>query len=70
MKKLTLIVIFLIFNNLLISQNKQNEQKIGNLIVIIYGFSNNVKGLYGPPSLDKTKFLFNKQDMQIEIKFN
>lgn len=33
-----------------------------------YGFSNNVKGLFGPPSFDKAKFLLNKQDMQIEIK--
>ncbi|MCK4791496.1 MAG: hypothetical protein KAV87_47630, partial [Desulfobacteraceae bacterium] len=40
MNKLSLIVIFLIFNNLLISQDKQNEQKVGNLIVIINGLKN------------------------------
>jgi uncharacterized protein (DUF2141 family) len=34
-----------------------------------YGFSNNAKALFGPPSFDKAKFTFNKQDMQIEIKF-
>jgi len=35
-----------------------------------YGFSNNIKGLFGPPSFEKAKFLFNKQNMQIEIKLN
>lgn len=40
MKKLSLslIVIFLIFNNLLVAQNKQ---KVGNLIVVISGLKNN-----------------------------
>ena len=33
-----------------------------------YGFSNNVKGLFGPPSFDKAKFHFDKEEMQIEIK--
>lgn len=35
-----------------------------------YGFSNNAKGFFGPPSFEKAKFHLNKQDMQIEIKFN
>ena len=149
MKKLflSLILIFLISNNLLTAQNKQSKQKVGNLIVVVsslknnkgdvkiglfnskesykgkkekfkgaiikienkkvkwevknipfgeyaikafhdedgddkidtnfigiptesYGFSNNVKGLFGPPSFDKAKFYFNNQDMQIEIKLN
>ena len=35
-----------------------------------YGFSNNAKGLFGPPSFDKAKFRFNNQDMQIEINLN
>lgn len=35
-----------------------------------YGFSNNVKGLFGPPSWNDTKFILNKNDQVIEIKFN
>ena len=35
-----------------------------------YGFSNNAKGLFGPPSFNKAKFHFNNQDMQIEIKLD
>jgi uncharacterized protein (DUF2141 family) len=33
-----------------------------------FGFSNNVKVLFGPPGYEKTKFLFNSQNMAIEIK--
>lgn len=35
-----------------------------------YGFSNNAKGLFGPPSWDAAKFIFNKNDQVIEINFN
>ncbi len=35
-----------------------------------YGFSNNAKGLFGPPSFDKAKFHFNNQDMQMEINLD
>ena len=43
MKKifLSLIVIFLISNNLSIAQNKQSKPKVGNLTVIISGLKNN-----------------------------
>ena len=34
-----------------------------------YGFSNNAKGLLGPPSFDKAKFHFNQIEMKIEIAF-
>ena len=34
-----------------------------------YGFSNNVMGLFGPPDFEDAKFLFNSDEMQIEIKF-
>ena len=33
-----------------------------------FGFSNNMKVLFSPPGYEKAKFLFNSQDMQIEIK--
>ena len=33
-----------------------------------YGFSNNVRGIFGPPSFDKAKFLFNVDSLAIEIK--
>ena len=32
-----------------------------------YGFSNNVKGLFGPPSFDKAKFHFNSDSMKTQI---
>lgn len=35
-----------------------------------YGFSNNVKGLLGPPSWNKAKFILNNKDKVIEINFN
>lgn len=34
-----------------------------------YGFSNNVKGLFGPPSWNEAKFILNKNDQVIEINF-
>lgn len=34
-----------------------------------YGFSNNVKGLFGPPSWNAAKFILNKNDQVIEINF-
>ncbi|AFH48664.1 Hypothetical protein IALB_0952 [Ignavibacterium album JCM 16511] len=35
-----------------------------------YGFSNNVKGLFGPPSWDAAKFQLNKSNQIVEIIFN
>lgn len=35
-----------------------------------YGFSNNVRGLLGPPSWNKAKFNLNNKDKVIEINFN
>lgn len=35
-----------------------------------YGFSNNARGLFGPPSWDAAKFYLNKIDQLIEINFN
>ena len=35
-----------------------------------YGFSNNAKGLFGPPSFEKAKFHFDKHNMQITINLN
>ncbi|MCA2005083.1 MAG: DUF2141 domain-containing protein [Ignavibacterium sp.] len=35
-----------------------------------YGFSNNVKGLFGPPSWEAAKFQLNKSEQVIEINFN
>ncbi len=35
-----------------------------------YGFSNNVRGLFGPPSWDAAKFQLNRADQVIEINFN
>ena len=32
-----------------------------------YGFSNNASGLFGQPSWDKAKFLFNKPEMTLQI---
>ncbi len=32
-----------------------------------YGFSNNVKGFFGPPGFDKAKFKFNSNHMEIKI---
>ncbi|MBK7632438.1 MAG: DUF2141 domain-containing protein [Ignavibacteriales bacterium] len=32
-----------------------------------YGYSNNVSGWFGPPKWEKTRFLFNKSEMTIEI---
>lgn len=34
-----------------------------------YGFSNNVRGLFGPPSWDAAKFQLNKTDQVVEISF-
>ena len=34
-----------------------------------YGFSNNAKGLLGPPGFDKAKFHFDQIEMKIEIEF-
>ncbi|RPH89344.1 MAG: DUF2141 domain-containing protein [Calditrichaeota bacterium] len=34
-----------------------------------YGFSNNAKARFGPPSFDEAKFYFDTQDMQIDIEF-
>ena len=34
-----------------------------------YGFSNNAKGVLGPPSFEKAKFYFGKHEMHIEIEF-
>ncbi|NOZ62464.1 MAG: DUF2141 domain-containing protein [Calditrichaeota bacterium] len=31
-----------------------------------YGFSSNIKALFGPPSFDKANFLFNADSMKIE----
>lgn len=33
-----------------------------------YGFSNNARSWFGPPSWEKAKFLFNQKEMKIEIK--
>ncbi len=33
-----------------------------------YGYSNNARSWFGPPSWQKAKFLFNQQEMKIEIK--
>lgn len=35
-----------------------------------YGFSNNVRGLFGPPSWDAAKFQLKKTDQIVEIDFN
>lgn len=35
-----------------------------------YGFSNNAKGLFGPPSWEAAKFQLNKSEQVIEINFN
>lgn len=35
-----------------------------------YGFSNNARGLFGPPSWDAAKFQLNKMQQIIEINFN
>lgn len=35
-----------------------------------YGFSNNVRGLLGPPSWNKAKFILDKNEQVIEINFN
>lgn len=35
-----------------------------------YGFSNNARGLFGPPSWDAAKFQLNKMDQIVEINFN
>ncbi len=35
-----------------------------------YGFSNNAKGIFGPPSFEKAKFQFKDKEMRIEIKLN
>lgn len=32
-----------------------------------YGYSNNASSWFGPPSWEKSKFLFNKKEMTIEI---
>ena len=32
-----------------------------------YGFSNNASGWFGPPSWEKSRFIFNKKEMTIEI---
>ena len=32
-----------------------------------YGFSNNASGWFGPPSWEKSKFLFNEKEMTVEI---
>lgn len=33
-----------------------------------YGYSNNARSWFGPPSWQKAKFLFNQKEMKIEIK--
>jgi len=33
-----------------------------------YGFSNNAGGWFGPPSWEKSRFVFNKKEMTIEIE--
>lgn len=35
-----------------------------------YGFSNNVRGLFGPPSWNSAKFNLDKNNQVIEINFN
>lgn len=35
-----------------------------------YGFSNNVRGVFGQPSWNAAKFILNKNDQVIEINFN
>ncbi|MEJ2194303.1 MAG: DUF2141 domain-containing protein [Ignavibacteriaceae bacterium] len=32
-----------------------------------YGFSNNASGWFGPPSWEKSRFMFNEKEMTIEI---
>jgi uncharacterized protein (DUF2141 family) len=32
-----------------------------------YGFSNDASGWFGPPSWEKSKFLFNQKEMTVEI---
>lgn len=33
-----------------------------------YGYSNNARSWFGPPSWEKAKFIFNQKEMKIEIK--
>jgi len=51
--------------------DEDSDDKIDTNILGIatesYGFSNNVTGLFGPPSFDKAKFLFNSDSMKIEL---
>ena len=35
-----------------------------------YGFSNNASGWFGPPSWEKSKFLFNQKEMTVEISID
>ena len=35
-----------------------------------YGYSNNVSGWFGPPKWEKTRFLFNQREMNIEISID
>ena len=32
-----------------------------------YGYSNNASSWFGPPSWEKAKFIFNKEELTIEI---
>ncbi len=35
-----------------------------------YGFSNDARGMFGPPSFEDAKFIFDKPEAEIEIKLN
>jgi uncharacterized protein (DUF2141 family) len=52
-------------------QDKNKNKKLDTNLLGIptenYGFSNNASGWFGQPSWDKTKFIFNKPEMTIEV---
>ena len=49
------------------NKNGKVDMNFFGIPVESYGFSNNVKGLFGPPGFEKVKFTFNQDSMLIKI---
>ncbi len=47
------------------NNNDKMDTNFLGLPIESYGFSNNAKGLFGPPSFDKAKFMFDAQHNEI-----
>lgn len=52
------------------NNNHELDSNILGIPTEDYGFSNNARAWFGPPSWEKAKFLFNKENLTIEISID